>query len=312
MRVAPRISLITPAHNVAPFIGPAIRSVLAQGLADWEMLVVDDGSTDGTAGVVAGYRDPRVRLFVQANQGVSAARSRALAELRGQAVLFLDADDWLAPDALPRLWAALAGAPAAVGAHGGHAVVAEAAQPGDRPLRLKPGPPGGELLPRLLWRNPFVNGGQLLVRRAAVARAGGFRPGLRFAEDWDYWVRLALLGPFAAVPGPPVLFARERRGSAYRRMARDPAAFTPAMAAVFGNPALEARFGPVALARFRARAEAENAWIQGRELLRHGARAEGLARLRASVAAAPGAKRALLAACAHVLPGWGPFAPYPP
>jgi hypothetical protein len=114
----------------------------------------------------------------------------------------------------------------------------------------------------------------------------------------------------------PLLFVRERLGSAYRRMARDPAAFAPAMAAIWGNPALATRLGPARLARLRRRAEAENAWIMGREMIRHGDRAAGLERLRASVAAAPSPKRAVLLAAAHALPllppaAHGPFAAYP-
>ena len=124
-------------------------------------------------------------------------------------------------------------------------------------------------------------------------------------------------GPFIAVEeAEPVLFVRERQGSAYRRMAHDPAAFAPAMAAIYANPLLVERLGPQRLARMRRRAEAENAWIVGRELIRHGDRAAGLGRLRASVAAAPSPKRALLLAAAHALPLLprplhGPFVAYP-
>ncbi|WP_431268382.1 glycosyltransferase family 2 protein [Dankookia sp. P2] len=113
---APAVSILTPAYDVARLVGAAVDSVLAQDFPDWEMIVVDDGSRDGTAEAVAARRDPRIRLIVQENAGVSAARSRAMAEARGEAILFLDADDWLAPDALSRLLAALAAAPEAVGA----------------------------------------------------------------------------------------------------------------------------------------------------------------------------------------------------
>ncbi|MDB5371998.1 MAG: hypothetical protein JWP04_640 [Belnapia sp.] len=315
---APAVSILTPAYDVARFIGPAVDSVLAQGFEDWEMIVVDDGSSDGTAEVVTARRDRRLRLLRQENQGVSAARSRAMAEARGEAVVFLDADDWLAPDALERLVAALAAAPQAVGAHGGYAVMAEEAAPGDLPLRLKSGPfPSGDLLERLLIQNLFVNGGHLLLRREALLRAGPFLAHLRYGEDWEYWIRLAMQGPFAGVAdAEPLLYVRERQGSAYRRMAFDAAAFAPAMAAIYGNAALAERLGAGRLDRMRRRAEAENAWIMGRELIRHGDRSAGLERLRASVASAPSPKRALLLAAAHAMPLLprplhGPFAAYP-
>ncbi|MFC7540527.1 hypothetical protein ACFQU2_15025 [Siccirubricoccus deserti] len=88
------------------------------------------------------------------------------------------------------------------------------------------------------------------------------------------------------------------------------------MAAIFENEALAERLGPARLAALRRRSEAENAWIIGRELVRHGERAVGLERLRASVAAAPSPKRALLLAAAHALPMLprrlhGPFMAYP-
>jgi len=315
---APAVSILTPAYDVARFVGTAVDSVLAQGFRDWEMIVVDDGSRDRTAEVVAERKDNRIRLLRQANAGVSAARSRAMAEARGDAILFLDADDWLAPDALSRLLAALATAPMAVGAYGGFAVMAEDARPGDAPLRRKSGPfPTGDLLETLLVENLFANGGHLLLRREAVQRAGPFLPQLRYGEDWEYWIRLSLQGPWAAVAGAaPLLFLRQRSGSAYHRMARDPAAFAPAMLAIWGNPALEARLGRARFLAIQRRAEAENAWIVGRELIRHGQRAAGLERLRASVAQAPTPKRALLLAAAHAMPVLprrlhGPFIAYP-
>jgi NAD(P)-dependent dehydrogenase (short-subunit alcohol dehydrogenase family) len=316
---APAVSILTPAHDVARFVGATLGSVLAQTVPDWEMVVVDDGSQDGTAAVVAARRDPRIRLLRQANAGVSAARSRAVQAARGEAVLFLDADDWLAPDALARLLSALRAAPpGTVGAYGAYAFVGEDAEPGDPPLRRKTGPfPVGDILERLVVQNLFANGGHLLLRRGAVDRAGPFLSHLRYGEDWEYWIRLALQGPFAVVPGAdPLLFVRQRTGSAFNRMARDPAAFRPAMQAIFGNPALAERLGAERVEALHRRAEAENAWIAGRELIRHGQRGPGLAKLRASVAAAPSPKRVLLLAAAHALPVLprrlhGPFSAYP-
>lgn len=301
----PLVSIVTPAFDVAPFVADAIASARAQGMAAWEMILVDDGSRDGTARAAehAAEGDPRIRILRQGNAGVSAARNAGIAAARGESLLFLDADDWLAPDALHRLTAALQAAPGAALAYGPWAAMAEAARPGDAALAVKTSPfPAGDVLDRLLVRNLLVNGGHALVRRAALDAAGGFRPGLRYGEDWECWVRLALGGGFARVPGrAPLLFVRERSGSAYRRMARDAEAFAPAMEAIWGNPALAARLGR-RLPRLRARAEAERDWVVGRELIRHGARAEGLARLGASVGAAPGPRRVALLAAAHLLP----------
>lgn len=314
------VSIITPAFNVAPWIGDAIASARAQDAPAWEMLVVDDGSRDGTALAAerAAEGDPRIRILRQANAGVSTARMTGLAAAQGDSFLFLDADDWLAPDALKRLQAALAAAPDAVAAYGPWAAMSGEARPGDSPLRVKTGPfPAGDILERLLVQNLLVNGGHLLVRREAFTAAGGFRAELRYGEDWECWIRLALQGPFAAVEGrEPLLHVRERAGSAYRRMAHDAAAFRPAMAAIWDNPALAARLGPRRLARLRRRAEAENDWIVGKEMIRHGDQAGGLARLQAAVRVAPSPKRLALLAAAHLLPLLparlhGPFQRYP-
>ena len=322
-----RIAVVTPAFNVAPYVGDAVRSVLAQTHRDLRMVVVDDGSTDETAAVVAGFADPRLSLIRQPNAGVSAARNRGLAEVEADAVLFLDADDWLAPNALALLAGTLADAADAVAAVGGYTLDAAStcvmAGPTSRPSapgvrhRFRCGLAGSrDLLPRLLVGNQFANGGHLLIRRDAVQEAGWFRRDLSYGEDWEYWVRIALRGKFAIVPGRvPLLFVRSRAAGAYRRMAAEPDAFLPCAAAIFGNPALLQQFGPARLAVLRRRAEAENQWVVGRELVRQGRALEGRRWLRRSVAAAPGPKRAVLLAVAQMLPllpaGWhGPFRSY--
>ena len=298
-----RVSIITPAYDVAGFVGDAVRSARAQSHADFELILVDDGSSDGTgdAAAEAAAGDPRIRILRQANAGVSAARNVGIAAATGEALLFLDADDWLAPDAAARLLAALNDAPGAVAAYGPWAAMAEASHPGNAPLRLKPGPfPSGDVLETLLARNLLVNGGHALIRRAAFDAAGGFHPGIRYGEDWECWIRLALQGPFAGLDSAPLLFVRERHNSAYRRLAHDPAAFAPAMHAIWSSPALAARLGP-RLARLRARSEAENEWVVAKERLRHDM-PDALPRLRAAFRAAPGPRRAALLAAAHLLP----------
>ena len=294
------IGVVVPAYNAAAWIGDAIASVLAQTHRDWSLVVVDDGSKDGTSAAVASFRDARIRLVRQSNAGVSAARNRGIAELfgapspqpppaRGGGVVFLDADDWLAPDALGRLNAALQ----AVAASGACAFA---------DTRAAHRPPNGDILPCLLVRNLFANCGQLLLRADAVRAAGGFLPGIAYGEDWEFCIRIALQGSFASVTGKhPVLVVRRHAEGAYRRLAQRPDAFAPCMNAVFSNPALLARFGVDGLAEMRQRTDAENTWIIGREQVRHGDRAGGLGLLRRSVRAHPSMRRAMLLAAAHLL-----------
>jgi glycosyltransferase involved in cell wall biosynthesis len=301
-----RVGIVIPAYNAARWIGEAIGLAVAQSYGDWRLVVVDDGSTDGTGDIARSFADRRITLIRQANAGVSAARNRGIVELVGgaprcagvSAVLFLDADDRLASDALARLVDTLRAAP--------EAVVAAGAYTDMRHLRM---PPSGDILPRLLVRNLFANGGHLLIRAEAIRAAGLFRTDIAYGEDWEYWIRLALCGLFAVTSDrAPVLFVRQHDGGAYRRLAATPTSFAPCMEAIFGNPELLARFGAARLAAIRRRTEAENAWIIGRELIRHGRSREGRVWLRRSVRAAFSLKRIALLA-ASVLP-IGPFVPY--
>jgi glycosyltransferase involved in cell wall biosynthesis len=304
-----RIGIVTPAYNVAPYIGDAIRSVLAQTHHDWTMTIVDDGSTDETASVAAGFGDPRFRLIRQRNAGVSAARNRGVIATKADAILFLDGDDWLSPNALTALAAPLRADPVAIASVGAYQRVSDGGTTDRRIYH----PASGDLLETLLVRNLFANGGHLLIRRPMLEVAGPFHPGLRYGEDWEYWTRLARLGWFVAADSRgPLLFVRERHDGACRGMAVRPESFVPCMEAIFNAPALKTSFGPENLARLRRRAEAENDWIIGRELIRHGRPAEGQMFLRRSVRVAPSVRRlVLLAASALPLVRIGPFRPYP-
>ena len=100
----PLVSVVVPVHNVEGYLGECLDSIIGQTLADFEVLCVDDGSTDASLEILARYeaRDARVRVFQQANQGPSVARNHGLSEARGTYVCFVDADDGLAPNALER------------------------------------------------------------------------------------------------------------------------------------------------------------------------------------------------------------------
>lgn len=294
------IGIVVPAYNAAQWIEDCLRSVLAQTHRNWAAVVVDDGSTDATGARVAAFRDPRLRLVRQDNAGVSAARNRGVTELPAfEAMLFLDADDWLAPDALARLSRALDRNPAAMAAAGPCAFVPGEAVPGAKPHRVKR-PPAGDLFRTLLERNLFANGGQVLIRSAAAERAGPFRTDLTFGEDWEFWTRLAATGTISAVRGLPVLFVRERQEGAYLRQVLDPESLRRCTAVIFGNPTIIQRYGRDRARRLESRAQAETMWVLGRALLCQGRCRQGLQAMRGSVARKPSLKRLGLLAVAHV------------
>ena len=301
-----RVAIVIPAFNVAPFVGQAIGSVLAQTHPDWVLTVVDDGSADDTAAAAAQAigGDPRCHLIRRSNAGVSAARNAGISAHAADATLFLDADDWLAPNALSVLMATLDRAPDAIAAVGAWRRV-----PAREATRI---PPSGDLLSRLLVRNLFVNGGHVLIRNTTLAANGLFDTTLRFGEDWEYWVRLACLGPFAAHRSrEPLLFVRERIDGAYVGMAGKRDSFAPCLEAIFTGSMVRSRLNPPALTRLRHLAEAEADWICGRELVRHDRPREGWPLLLRSVRAAPRAKRlAMLALAAMPFDGPGPFRRY--
>ena len=308
------ISIIIPAYNIAPFLRDCLFSVLDQTHVAWSATIVDDGSTDATATVVARLHDDRVHLIRQQNAGVSAARNRGIAAALGRdiggtstqpdAIMFLDGDDWLAPNALAQLAETLRQAPWASVACGRYARVgADGAGHPSSPA------PEGDLLRPLLTRNLFANGGHLLIRRDIVAAAGDFRTGLTYGEDWEYWTRIALLGEFMPVRSPaPIVYVRERPGSAYLSNATNPAAYRPALEAIYDNPDIVDRLGRAVLNDLRYRAEAEMAWAIGRELIRHGHQIAGQRWLVQSIRDAPQLKRFLLMGLARGR--FGPFRPY--
>lgn len=111
---APRYSIIVPAYNVSPYIGACLDSLLVEQAFDCEILVVNDGSTDDTQAVVERYADdPRLHIIDKTNGGLSEARNTGIDIARGEYFLFVDGDDWLEPDAIPRFDHALEDSPGA-------------------------------------------------------------------------------------------------------------------------------------------------------------------------------------------------------
>ncbi len=201
------VSVIVPARDAAATLGATLASLLAQTLPNWEAIVVDDGSADGTAEVVAAVGDPRIRVERTPGLGVSSARNLGIGLARAPWLLFLDADDWIEPRYLERMTAA-----ALEGGDGALCGWRLAAPDG----RLGPErrcPEDRALFELLATQCPFAVHA-CLVRRDLVEVAGGFDRELRTCEEWDLWQRIARAGArFARVPEALAVY-RMRPGSA--------------------------------------------------------------------------------------------------
>jgi len=198
------VSVIIPTYNRREYVQEAIDSVLAQTYPHYEIIVVDDGSTDGTGDVLKAKYGDRIRYVWQENQGESAARNRGIEMARGEYIAFLDSDDLWMPEKLEKQVAFLEAHPD-VGAVicQALAIDAEGSQREGMPVL------GGGLkledlsIERLLYKNSAVGPGTVLVsRRCLVQEIGGFDVSIRYGEDWDFVLRLRLQTGIGIVPEP--------------------------------------------------------------------------------------------------------------
>jgi glycosyltransferase involved in cell wall biosynthesis len=185
----PRFSVVIPTYNRAHLLPRAVRSVLGQTLADFELIVVDDGSTDGTRELVAGMRDPRLRYGFQPNAGAASARNHGARLATGEFLTFLDSDDEALPHWLESLDRAAREHHAAIVCCG---LTKEGSGPEVEKFgRLLLPEDMGAMLGHAVGR--FTNGGVFAMRREVFAAVGGYVDGLRTAEHTDLGIRLVPL-----------------------------------------------------------------------------------------------------------------------
>jgi glycosyltransferase involved in cell wall biosynthesis len=210
----PTFTVVMPAYNAADTIADSIRSALAQTESDFELVVVDDGSADGTGVEVARFtHDPRVRLVGQSNKGLAAARNRGLAEARGRYVSFLDADDLLLPRYLATMAATLERAPEAAFADCDFWILDDASgRVSTWPLGRVDLPRDPYELMRLVLRRNVLHYGAT-VRTAVLREVGFFNAALRACEDVELWLRILAHGHAAVRPRGALSVYRSRSGS---------------------------------------------------------------------------------------------------
>jgi len=183
---SPRVSAIIGTWNRAPYLVDAIRSILDQTLEELELIVADDGSTDGTDAVVSGIDDPRVRYLPGPHVGISRNLNRALEDARAPVIALLDSDDRSYPTRLEKQLAVLDARPDV--ATVGHRLLE--VDEHEQPLNPRTTFASGDVNGALMHFNPISNSCAMIRRDAALA-VGGFDPSYRCAVDWDLWLRLA-------------------------------------------------------------------------------------------------------------------------
>lgn len=214
MKGAPVVSVVMPLYNKQVRVGRSVRSVLEQTRAEFELIVVNDGSTDGSRGVVAQVRDQRVRLIDQENAGVSAARNRGVREARAELIAFCDADDEWKPEHLADILGLAERFPDADVFATGYFI-------GDGEGRLRPniirGLPVGFEEGRVeryfsiaARSDPPLTASSVGVTRRALHAVGLFPPGVASGEDLLTWARLAERFRIALRRRPTAIFWQPR------------------------------------------------------------------------------------------------------
>ena len=203
----PIVAVIIPVFNKREYIKETVNSVLKQDFENFEIIVVDDGSTDDSLEVVESIKDPRLQIFSQSNSGVERARNFGFSQSVGPLVVFLDADDLMNSNRLRKqidLFNAsadlvLAGTWASVIDHSGNIIGS-----------IRPPTSNAALQLAHLFRNQFVSS-SVMIKRSAIQNDVVFNEtrGKRFAEDYDLWLRVAKNGRVANIP---------ERLTAYRRL----------------------------------------------------------------------------------------------
>jgi len=209
----PLVSVILPVYNGKAYIRGAIQSILCQTFKDFELIVIDDGSTDDSAAIIDSFSDLRIRSFRQANQGLASTLNRGIALARGEYIARQDQDDLSGPKRLTLQIAFMESHPQCV-LLGSWAQIME----GDRLVKRFHRHPVDDVTLRyqLLFNNPFVHS-SILMRRSTLLQAGGYttNPERQPPEDYELWSRLSRFGSIANI-GALLLTYREVDGSMSR------------------------------------------------------------------------------------------------
>lgn len=199
--VLPTVSVLMSVYNGAAWMREAVESILAQRASDFEFIVIDDGSTDATPDLLAGFHDRRLRVERHPRAGLTRSLNTALRLATAPLVARMDADDVALPDRLARQLAFLGSHPEVgllgTGCH-------EIAPSGEVLRTIRPPTEDAAIRGALIRRNPFVHS-SVVMRREALEAAGGYDETLPVAQDYDLWMRMSCVTRMANLPEPLVL-----------------------------------------------------------------------------------------------------------
>ncbi|WP_017317899.1 glycosyltransferase family 2 protein [Mastigocladopsis repens] len=199
----PKVSVVIPAYNAMAFLPETVENVLKQTFTDFEVLIVNDGSTDNVVEWASQVTDPRVKLITQENQRVSAARNTGIANAQGEYVAFLDADDLWEPTKLEKQVRCLDENPE-VGLVYTWTLLVD--KDNNSIGRIYASDVEGKAWDKILENDPISSGSSPMVRRSCFDTVGLFDRNLAYAPDLDMWVRIAFHYPIAVVKEPLLLY----------------------------------------------------------------------------------------------------------
>jgi glycosyltransferase involved in cell wall biosynthesis len=194
----PLISVLLPVRDAAPYLDAALDSLGRQTLGDFEIIAIDDGSTDGSRDILARHAaaDPRIGVHAQAPKGLVATLNRGLALARGTYLARMDADDIAWPERFAAQAAFLAGRQSVAVVGGAVQEIDAAGRPGT--IRRWPAEPTA--IRALLPKRNCIAHPTVMARRASLVAAGGYRAAFLAAEDYDLWLRLSEMADLANLP----------------------------------------------------------------------------------------------------------------
>lgn len=217
MSARPLVSIVMPTRDRLPFLRPAVESILAQSLRDWELIVADDGSSNAATVeyLRALERDARVRVLRREHVGIPAqVRNAGIAEARATFVAFMDSDDLWAPTKLEKQLAEMRASPACGWSYSAFVIVDAHDVPLASERQRRWTPYGGHIFAEVVRGAASIRTPAVIATTELLREVDGFDGRIDCAEDFDLWARLALRSPVCAVAEPLVRVRRHRPDSA--------------------------------------------------------------------------------------------------